>query len=52
MHRPLLLAVALVSTMSVSSPAFAGEPLHVCGPGGPLHAMNEAAAVFERNRAG
>jgi len=48
MHRPMLLAVALVSTMSVSSPAFAGEPLHVYGPGGPLPAMNEAAAVFER----
>ena len=48
MHRPLLLALAVVSAMTVSSPAFAGEPLHVYGPGGPFPAMKEAAAVFER----
>jgi accessory colonization factor AcfC len=45
---PLLLALALISAMTVSSPAFAGEPPHVYGPGGPLPAMKEAAAVFER----
>jgi accessory colonization factor AcfC len=48
MHRTLLVGVALVSVMSVSSPAFAGEQLYIYGPGGPLPAMKEAAAIFER----
>ena len=42
------LARTLAITMALLSigPAFAAEPLHVYGPGGPLPAIKEAAAAF------
>jgi len=42
----LLYPLAASLSLLVSSLSFAAEPLHVYGPGGPLPAMKEAAAVF------
>ena len=46
MRRPLLAVIAAGLTAMASSAAFATETLRVYGPGGPLPAMKEAAAVF------
>lgn len=53
MRRHLLALIAAGLTATASSAAFATETLRVYGPGGPLPAMKEAAAVFgpsARNR--
>ena len=46
MRRHLLALIAAGLTATASSAAFATETLRVYGPGGPLPAMKEAAAVF------
>jgi accessory colonization factor AcfC len=46
MRRHLLALFAAGLTATASSAAFATETLRVYGPGGPLPAMKEAAAVF------
>ncbi|MDQ0470219.1 substrate-binding domain-containing protein [Labrys wisconsinensis] len=39
-------AALVLAAISWGGSSFAAEPLHVYGPGGPLPAMNEAAATF------
>src|ERR1700730_16896246 len=46
MRRHLLALIAAGLTATASSAAFATETLRVYGPGAPLPAMKEAAAVF------
>ena len=42
------LFVALVFVVTLQVPAFAADMLNIYGPGGPLPAMKEAGAVFEK----
>ena len=49
MSRAPLSVFTLISAIAACSGAYAAEPLHVYGPGGPLPAMKEAAAAFERS---
>ena len=48
MRRHLLALIAACLTAAASSAAFATETLRVYGPGGPLPAMKEAAAVLAK----
>lgn len=48
MSRSIFHVAGLLSALLTWSGAFAAEPLHVYGPGGPLPAMKEAAAEFGR----
>ena len=48
MRRSLLMLAAAGITFAMGDAAQAAETLHVYGPGGPLPAMKEAAAVFGR----
>jgi accessory colonization factor AcfC len=43
------IALALAPAITTASAALAAQPLRVYGPGGPLPAMKEAAAAFERS---
>ena len=49
MPRSLSVAITLVAAITTSSAALAAQPLRVYGPGGPLPAMKDAAAAFERS---
>ena len=44
--KRILQAIVAAAMVMMAGPSFAAEPLHVYGPGGPLPAMKEAAAVF------
>lgn len=46
MPRSIFHIATLAFTLATASVAYAAEPLHVYGPGGPLPAMKEAAAAF------
>jgi ABC-type molybdate transport system substrate-binding protein len=48
MSPSLSVAITLAAAITTSS-ALAAQPLRVYGPGGPLPAMKEAAAAFERS---
>jgi accessory colonization factor AcfC len=50
MSRSLFLTAALASAITTASVAFAAEPVHVYGLGGPLPGMKEATAAFESTR--
>jgi accessory colonization factor AcfC len=49
MPPSMSVAITLAATIATSSAALAAQPLRVYGPGGPLPAMKEAAAAFERS---